>query len=51
MFRYKKTTVEAATFHHRRDREKVLPVLYEKIKRKELTGVVEDALNDSGLIE
>jgi hypothetical protein len=39
------------TFHGCIDKEKVLPILYEKMKDKELTGVVEDALNDIGIFE
>jgi hypothetical protein len=35
-----------ATFHKCIDKEKVLPILYKKISDKELTGVVEDALED-----
>jgi hypothetical protein len=35
-----------ATFHSHIDKEKVLPILYKKIPDKELSGVVEDALDD-----
>jgi hypothetical protein len=57
---YKKTTDEnydivqlaiiclghIATFHNNIDKEKVLPILYKKMLDKELTGVVEDVLDD-----
>jgi hypothetical protein len=35
-----------ATFHNYIDKEKVLPILHKKMQDKELTGVVEDALED-----
>jgi hypothetical protein len=37
------------TFHGLIDKEKVLPILYEKMKEQEMTGIVEDALDDMGV--